>query len=207
MVIKLAQQQAFSQEVKTLNRGCSLPSSSPLFSPDPIVDKGLLRIGGRLKQPSLSQELKHPVILLKNSHITKLILSHYNDRICHQGRSQIQMELTANGFWLIGGSKSVAKLIYKCVRCRKLQRPVEERRMPELPREPVEASARLIQMMFGPREHAVNIGGMDCLSSQGVHIEMLEDLSTDAFINALRCFISLRGAVRQLHCDHGTNFV
>lgn len=33
---------------------------------------------------------------------------------------------------------------------------------------------------------------------------MLEDLS---FINALRCFISLRGTVHQLHCDHGTNFV
>lgn len=36
---------------------------------------------------------------------------------------------------------------------------------------------------------------------------MLEDLSTDSFINALRCFISLRGAVRQLHCDQGSNFV
>lgn len=36
---------------------------------------------------------------------------------------------------------------------------------------------------------------------------MLEDLSTDMFINALRCFISLRGVVRQLYCDCGTNFV
>lgn len=76
VVIKLAQQQAFPQEMKTLERGGSLPSSSPLFRLDPIVDKGLLRIGGRLKQSSLSQELKHPVILPKNSHITKLILSH-----------------------------------------------------------------------------------------------------------------------------------
>ncbi|GAA6104108.1 uncharacterized protein LOC101885868, partial [Tachysurus ichikawai] len=36
---------------------------------------------------------------------------------------------------------------------------------------------------------------------------MLEDLSTDTFINALRCFISLRGAVRPLRCDCGTNFM
>lgn len=36
---------------------------------------------------------------------------------------------------------------------------------------------------------------------------MLEDLSTDSFINALRCFISLRGAVHQLYCDQGRNFV
>ncbi|XP_062865019.1 uncharacterized protein LOC134326790 [Trichomycterus rosablanca] len=36
---------------------------------------------------------------------------------------------------------------------------------------------------------------------------MLEDMSTDAFINSLRCFIALRGTVRQIKCDQGTNFV
>ncbi|XP_045929797.1 uncharacterized protein LOC123985872 [Micropterus dolomieu] len=46
-----------------------------------------------------------------------------------------------------------------------------------------------------------------CFCSRGIHIEMLEDLSTDAFINVLRCFIALRGAVRQIQCDQGTNFV
>ncbi|CAH2312774.1 uncharacterized protein LOC109964879 [Pelobates cultripes] len=46
-----------------------------------------------------------------------------------------------------------------------------------------------------------------CFSSRAVHIEMLEDLSTDSCINALRCFISLRGAIRQPYCDQGTNFI
>ncbi|XP_071488837.1 uncharacterized protein [Diadema antillarum] len=46
-----------------------------------------------------------------------------------------------------------------------------------------------------------------CFCSRGVHIEMLDDMSTDSFINALRCFIALRGAVRQVRCDQGTNFV
>ncbi len=36
---------------------------------------------------------------------------------------------------------------------------------------------------------------------------MLEDLSTDDFINTLRCFISLKEAVCQLRWDQGTNFV
>lgn len=36
---------------------------------------------------------------------------------------------------------------------------------------------------------------------------MLDDLTTDAFINALRAFIAIRGNVRQLRCDQGTNFV
>ncbi len=36
---------------------------------------------------------------------------------------------------------------------------------------------------------------------------MLEDMSTDAFINSLRCFIVIRGTIRQIRCDHGTSFV
>ena len=46
-----------------------------------------------------------------------------------------------------------------------------------------------------------------CFCSRAIHIEMLEDLSTDTFINGLRCFIALRGAVRQIKCDQGTNFM
>lgn len=36
---------------------------------------------------------------------------------------------------------------------------------------------------------------------------MLDDLSTDAFINGLRCFLAIRGPVQQIRCDQGTNFV
>ncbi|KAJ0004820.1 hypothetical protein NQD34_011034 [Periophthalmus magnuspinnatus] len=46
-----------------------------------------------------------------------------------------------------------------------------------------------------------------CMCSRAIHIEMLDDLTSDAFINALRCFIAIRGHVRQIRCDQGTNFV
>ncbi|KAL7849468.1 hypothetical protein SRHO_G00210910 [Serrasalmus rhombeus] len=36
---------------------------------------------------------------------------------------------------------------------------------------------------------------------------MLDDLSTDAFINALRCFIAIRGAVCLIKSDQGRNFI
>lgn len=36
---------------------------------------------------------------------------------------------------------------------------------------------------------------------------MLDALTTDAFINTLRCFVAIRGAVRQIRSDQGTNFV
>ena len=46
-----------------------------------------------------------------------------------------------------------------------------------------------------------------CMASRAVHIELLDDMSTDSFINCLRCFFALRGDVRQIRCDRGTNFV
>ncbi|XP_077954078.1 uncharacterized protein LOC144391329 [Gasterosteus aculeatus] len=216
-VVKLVQEEAFSQEMETLQKGKSLQNSSPLFRLNPILEGGALRVGGRLDQSSLSLEVKHPLILPKGEHITKLILTHCHERICHQGRNQTLTELRANGFWVIGGSNSVAKLIHRCVKCRRLRRPVEEQRMAELPKERVEVSAPFTYCgidCFGPfitkkaRKEQKRYGLIfTCLASRSVHIEMLEDLSTDAFINALRCFISLRGAVRQIHCDQGTNFV
>ncbi len=45
------------------------------------------------------------------------------------------------------------------------------------------------------------------MCSRAVHVEMLDDLSTDAFINVLRSFIAISGCVRQLRSDQGTNFV
>ncbi|XP_070183260.1 uncharacterized protein [Littorina saxatilis] len=40
-----------------------------------------------------------------------------------------------------------------------------------------------------------------------VVLEALDDLSTDSFISGLRCLIALRGVVRLVRYDRGTNFV
>ncbi|XP_057700916.1 uncharacterized protein LOC130921262 [Corythoichthys intestinalis] len=217
IVVKLVQRQAFSKEITLLEKGKCLPSSSSLFKLNPFIQEGMLRVGGRLKHSSLSAEFKHPFILPKDGHIIQLIITYCHQQICHQGRNQTQMEIRSRGFWIIGCSKLVAKLIHKCVRCRKLRRPVEEQQMAELPKERVEASAPFTNCgmdCFGPflvqknrKEHKRYGLLFTCLYSRAVHLEMLEDLSTDSFINSLRCFISIRGAVRQLHCDQGRNFI
>ena len=46
-----------------------------------------------------------------------------------------------------------------------------------------------------------------CLASRVIHLETLNALPTDSFINALRRFISCRGKVRELRSDQGTNFI
>lgn len=39
------------------------------------------------------------------------------------------------------------------------------------------------------------------------HLEFLEDMTTDTFINCLCGFIAIRGQIRNIPCDQGSNFV
>lgn len=45
-----------------------------------------------------------------------------------------------------------------------------------------------------------------CMASRALHIEILDDMTTDSFLNGLRCLITIRGPVRTLFSDRGTNF-
>ena len=41
---------------------------------------------------------------------------------------------------------------------------------------------------------------------KAVHIEIVEDLTTEAFIGSLRRFVSRRGVPENFYSDNGTNF-
>ena len=46
-----------------------------------------------------------------------------------------------------------------------------------------------------------------CLCCRAVHLKVASSLSTDSFINALRWYMSIRGPIRKLISDRGTNFI
>ena len=170
-----------------------------------------------MRRASVPFDLKHPIILPKNGIVTHLILAYYREKTQHQGRGQTLNEIRANGYWIINGSRVVARYIKQCVPCRRIRRQPEEQRMADLPKERVDPSPPFTYCgmdCFGPylvrraRKEIKRYGLLfTCLCSRAIHIEMLEDMTTDAFINALRCFIAIRGAVRTILSDQGTNFV
>ena len=46
-----------------------------------------------------------------------------------------------------------------------------------------------------------------CLRIRAIHIEVIQSLDTDSFINALQRFICRRGEPKELRSDNGTNFI
>lgn len=146
-----------------------------------------------------------------------MIIAHYHSQVRHQGRGLTINEIRSNGFWIPGVNRTIAAYLRQCVICRKLRRFAEEQQMADLPSERVDPSPPFTYCgmdCFGPfhtkqgRKMHKRYGLLfTCLCCRAVHIEMLDDMSTDAFLNGLRCFIAIRGAVRQIRCDQGSNFV
>lgn len=220
-IIKLVQGEAFSCEIKMLKQCKEIKAkdkTNKLHKLNPFIDKcDVLRVGGRLARSSLHPHVKHPAILPKTSHVSSLIIKHYHQKVHHQGRGITVNEIRANGIWITGCSSAVASHIYKCMMCRKYRRSTQDPKMADLPEDRMESTPPFTYCgidCFGPfyvkeaRKEMKKYGLLfTCMCSRAVHIEMLDDLTTDAFINALRTFIAIRGNVRQLRCDQGTNFV
>lgn len=220
-IMKLVQHETFPDAISILCKSENLPRTNSLKPLEPVPQEGTLRVGGRLSRAALPSLYKHPIILPKESHITLLILSHAHMETFHQGRGFTLNKLRSLGYWIVGGSKTIANYIRHCVICRKLRRPTETQRMAYLPKERIEPSPPFTycgmdcfgQFIVKQGRKAIKRYGLlfTCMCSRAIHIEMLDDMS-DAFISGLRCFIAIRGAVRQLtktktKLDQGTNFI
>ncbi|XP_006823892.1 uncharacterized protein LOC102807510 [Saccoglossus kowalevskii] len=157
------------------------------------------------------------ILLPKGNHFSTLVASHYHDRIGHQGRGMTINEIRNHGYWIVGCRSTVSSLIQNCVTCKKLRGRRVSQKMANLPEDRTEPSPPFTHCgldCFGPfmikegRKELKRYGLIfTCLASRAVHIEVLDDMSTDSFINALRCLIAIRGNVLMIRCDQGTNFV
>ena len=157
------------------------------------------------------------IILPRCSHVTELINDHFHERVKHQGKGMTMNEIRSYGIWILGLNAAVASHIYKCVQCRRQRRPTEGQKMADLPEDRVESTPPFTYCgmdCFGPftvkerrkelKRYAVIF---TCMSSRAVHIEQLDDMTTDAFINALRCFTAIRWPIQQIRSDQGSNCV
>ena len=222
-ILKQVQNELYEKEIENLKLNRPVHKSSSILKLDPFFnDHGILCVGGRLKYSTLSVIEKHPILVPGSHYIAKLIASHCHELIRHQGRHLTEGKIRSEGFWIIGAKRIVYSEISKCVLCKRFRGKVKIQKMSDLPEARLAICPPFTYVgidCFGPWEVVTRRtrGGSSnskrwavlfcCLSSRAVHIEVIEDMSTSCFINALRRFISIRGKVKEIFSDRGSNFV
>jgi hypothetical protein len=218
-IYRYVQEKHFPEELKCLQQQNHDPihKQSPLCRLDPFICDGVIRVGGRLDQSTLEYDARHPVIMPKDSPVSKLILEQTHKDVGHLGRNSMLSKLRQH-HWIIGANASIRKLLLKCVTCTKHRAKCTEQKMADLPPDRVTpdepAFTRVGVDYFGPFE--VKRGRtvtkrygviFTCFSTRAVHLEIACSLDTDSCINAIRRFIARRGCVKIIYSDNGTNLV
>ena len=211
----------FKEEIQILEKqkdaSYTVKRSSSLRKLDPFISNGLIRVGGRLTRSDLPFDVKHPVLLPKDSVITKLILHEVHQSVGHMGKNFMLANLRQR-YWIIGASSAIKTMVSKCIQCRRYQAPVEQQKMASLPVDRLVADeppfSRVGMDFFGPFEvkqgrRVVKRYGVvfTCLAIRAVHLELANSLDTDSCINAIRRFVARRGPVKSIQSDNGTNLV
>lgn len=219
-IIKHVQSQVYHEEIKKLKAGEVVKKSSDVRSLMPILDeRGIVCVGGRLKNMKNDEEWKQPTknpILLPSDHeVAKLIVKEYHE-IAHQGR-EWTLSLLRYKFWITKPRSIIKKVRKECRVCRRLFNKPVNQKMADLPEERAEVVKPFTYVgidVFGPfyvqqGRHQVKRWGCvyTCLNIRAVHMEKLDSLDTDSFINSFRRFMARRGTPVKVWSDNGTNFV
>ena len=150
--------------------------------------------------------------------ISVLLIHHFHlGKQHHQGYGMTHNAIRQAGYHIINGRSAVSHVVAKCVTCRRLRGHAQDQKMADLPPErttPAPPFTYTGMDMFGPfyikegRKELKRWGLIfTCLSSRVIHLETLNSMTTDSFLNALRRFFSSKGKVCELRSDQGTNFV
>ena len=109
--------------------------NSPLMEQhSPYVDdSGVIRVGGRLSRMSDSIQFKNPIILLKNSRFSTLVIRYSHLLTGHGGKGFTLNHVRQCGFFIINGVSLVKSIIFKCVGCRRLRAKQCSQKMSDLP--------------------------------------------------------------------------
>ena len=86
VIIKSSQRRYFSNELKILEKKGFINKKSSIYKLDPYLDRcDLLRVGGWIQKSSISEEMKHPVLLARNSEIAVMIIRWCHEKVAHSG--------------------------------------------------------------------------------------------------------------------------
>ncbi|GJQ79779.1 hypothetical protein Trydic_g19269, partial [Trypoxylus dichotomus] len=124
-------------------------------------------------------------------------------------------------YWPLSLKNSVKSVIRSCVTCIKAKPRCTDYLMGDLPQHrltPGKAFENIGVDYFGPvhirdsmkrKYNLIKAYGavFVCFATKAVHVELVGNLSTEAFLAALKRFVARRGSISNIYSDNGTQFI
>ena len=212
---------AFQEDITYLKMKGAFRQSSKLLKFHPFLDsKGLLRAGGRISEARVPYAKRHPILLPGNHVFTELLIASEHRRLLHAGATLVSASLSRK-FCILNGRRTIRSIIQRCVKCRKVAAKPKPQIFGQLPADRINPGpvfncvgidyAGPLLIKSGPVRKPVlkksYVAVFVCFATKAVHLELVSELTTAAFIATLRRFIGRRGIPRTIWSDHGSNFI
>ncbi|XP_062714046.1 uncharacterized protein LOC134290850 [Aedes albopictus] len=215
-IIQAIQRSELQDEIDRLQAGEPCKRIGNL---NPFLDDGLLRVGGRIRHSKLAYEVKHQWIVPDKHPVTRKLIAAVHRENLHAGPSSVITALRER-YWILNARSTVRKVTRSCITCFKSSPKLAEQFMGDLPSYRITAAPTFLKVgvdFAGPifikqtARKAAPLKGyicvFVCMVSKAMHLEVVENLSTEAFLAALQRFVSRRGVPEEVYSDNGTNFI
>ena len=189
-------QERFPYELHQIRENKPIRTTSTLLSLSPFLGNGgLLCVGGRLSHSNLSLSQKHPPILSGKDQLTNLIFVTMHVALGHCGPSL----LMSAAMHVMGARRLARATCRRCVTCGCNRISLPPQRVYPSPPFTITGVdyAGPFTLKKGHTRKPVLVKAyiaiFVCFSSKAAHLEIVSDLTTEAFLACLQRFVSRRG--------------
>ena len=197
MVLKSVQNEFYNEEISDLKNGKCVRKTSSIYQLSPFIgEDGLIRVYERLeKAPALLYDEKHPILLPKCD-ITYLLVRGQHELMKHAGVNTL-ITAVRGKYWILSQNtiaKKICKVCIDCQRqdgrpCQQIVSPLPEDRIKKTPPFSicgVDHAGPLFCSVTGDRK--LYIALFTCAVIRAIHVELVDSLSVEDFIFALKMF-------------------
>ncbi len=213
--IRSIQNECYSDLKQELNSG--RPVQQKFRDLRPFLDRyNVIRCCTRIRGSEFQSSFKDPVLLPPNDRFTELVILSDHLKVLHSGVRDTLLQLREK-YWIPRGRQAVKKVLRRCVICRRIEGlPYACPPVPPLPsyRVSMEPAFTYTGVDFagplyahsGRKVSKCYICLFTCGVVRAVHLELVNDLTTQTFVRALRRFSSRRGIPRIIVSDNAKTF-
>lgn len=221
-LVRLSQTESFIEVYDLISKNQSLKKTPCLSKLNLFIDANkIMRVGGRINYSEIfNYDKKHPILLCSKHRFSVLLMRHEHQRLLHAAPQALLYDIRQR-WWPVGGRNLARKIVNECIACKRLKGKTLNPIMGSLPKERLRPTypflycgvdyagpiLTLNRKGRGAKTEKSYICLFVCFATRAIHLELVSDLSTEAYILALKRFISRRGKPDEIFSDNGKNFV